>query len=43
MISPTESLAFSMHANPGVYALLVGSGISRKREDPHGLGRSHST
>ena len=29
MISPTESLAFSMHANPGVYAVLVGSGVSR--------------
>ena len=29
MISPTESLAFSMHANPGVYAVLVGSGVPR--------------
>ena len=29
MISPTESLAFSIHANPGVYAVLVGSGVSR--------------
>lgn len=29
MISPTESLAFSMHASPGVYAVLVGSGVSR--------------
>ena len=29
MISPIESLAFSMHANPGVYAVLAGSGLSR--------------
>ena len=34
MISPTESLAFSMHANPGVYALLVGSGVSRAAQIP---------
>ena len=36
MISPTESLAFSMHANPGVYALLVGSGVSRAAQIPTG-------
>ncbi len=36
MISPTESLAFSMHANPGVYALLVGSGVSRNAKIPTG-------
>ena len=29
MIDPVQSLAVSMHANPGVYALLLGSGISR--------------
>lgn len=36
MISPTESLAFSMHANPGVYAVLVGSGVSRAAKIPTG-------
>ncbi len=36
MISPTESLAFSMHANPGVYAVLVGSGLSRAAQIPTG-------
>ena len=29
MIDPMLSLAMSMHANPGVYALLLGSGVSR--------------
>ncbi len=29
MIEPLESLSFSIQANPGVYALLLGSGISR--------------
>ena len=36
MISPTESLAFSMHANPGVYAVLAGSGLSRAARIPTG-------
>ena len=36
MISPMESLAFSMHANPGVYALLAGSGVSRAAKIPTG-------
>ena len=36
MISPTESLAFSMQANPGVYAVLVGSGVSRGAKIPTG-------
>ena len=36
MINPTESLAFSMHANPGVYAVLAGSGVSRAAEIPTG-------
>ena len=29
MIDPVHSLAFSIQANPGVYAVLVGSGVSR--------------
>ena len=36
MINPTEPLAFSMHANPGVYAILVGSGVSRAARIPTG-------
>ena len=36
MIGPTESLAFSMHANPGVYAVLAGSGVSRAAKIPTG-------
>ena len=36
MINPTEALAFSMHANPGVYAVLVGSGLSRAAKIPTG-------
>ena len=36
MIDPTQSLAFSMQANPGVYALLLGSGISRAAGIPTG-------
>ncbi len=36
MISPTESLALSMHANPGVYAVLAGSGLSRAARIPTG-------
>ena len=29
MIDPINSLAFSVQANRGVYALLLGSGVSR--------------
>ena len=36
MTNPTESLAFAMHANPGVYAVLVGSGVSRAAKIPTG-------
>ena len=36
MVDPIESLAFSMQANPGVYALLLGSGVSRSAEIPTG-------
>ena len=36
MISPIESLAFSLHANPGVYAVLAGSGVSRAAKIPTG-------
>ena len=36
MITPTESLAFSMHAKPGIYAVLVGSGVSRAAKIPTG-------
>ena len=36
MIDPIQSLAFSMHSNPGVYALLLGSGVSRAAEIPTG-------
>ena len=36
MIDPVHSLAFSMQANPGVYAVLVGSGISRAAKIPTG-------
>ena len=36
MINPTESLAFSMHANPGIYAILAGSGVSRAAKIPTG-------
>ena len=36
MINPAESLAFSMHANPGVYAILAGSGMSRAAKIPTG-------
>lgn len=36
MIDPIDSLAFSMQANPGVYALLIGSGVSRAAEIPTG-------
>lgn len=36
MIDPIDSLSFSIHANPGVYAVLVGSGISRSAQIPTG-------
>lgn len=36
MIDPTDSLAFSMHANKGVYAVLLGSGVSRAAKIPTG-------
>lgn len=36
MIEPLNSLAFSMQANPGVYALLLGSGVSRSAQIPTG-------
>lgn len=35
-IDPISSLAFSMHANKGVYALLLGSGVSRTSKIPTG-------
>lgn len=36
MIDPIHSLAFSMQANPGVYAVLLGSGVSRAAKIPTG-------
>ena len=36
MIDPLHSLAFSIQANPGVYAVLLGSGISRAAQIPTG-------
>ena len=36
MIDPTQSLAFSIQPNPGAYALLLGSGVSRAAEIPTG-------
>ena len=36
MLEPQQSLAFSVAANPGVYALLVGSGVSRSGGIPTG-------
>ncbi len=36
MIDPTLSLAFSMQASPGIYALLLGSGLSRSAGIPTG-------
>lgn len=36
MIDPIHSLAFSIQANPGVYAVLLGSGISRAAGIPSG-------
>ena len=36
MIDPIQSLSFSVQANPGVYALLLGSGVSRAAKVPTG-------
>ena len=36
MITPLESLSFSMQGNPGLYALLLGSGVSRAAQIPTG-------
>ena len=36
MIDPIHSLAFSVQANPGVFAILVGSGVSRSARIPTG-------
>lgn len=36
MIDPMVPLAFSVHTSPGVYALLLGSGISRPADIPTG-------
>ena len=35
-IDPVQSLAFSIQSNPGVYALLLGSGVSRPASIPTG-------
>jgi len=29
MIDPDHSLSFSIHSNPGVYAILLGSGVPK--------------
>ena len=36
MIEPIQSLAFSIQSSPGVYALLLGSGVSRAANVPTG-------
>ena len=36
MIDPINSLAFSMQANKGIYAILLGSGVSRAAQIPTG-------
>ena len=36
MIDPIHALTFSVHSNPGVYALLLGSGVSRSSGIPTG-------
>ncbi|MDO5056481.1 MAG: SIR2 family protein [Lautropia sp.] len=36
MIDPMQSLAFSVQTNPGVYAVLIGSGVSRSANIPTG-------
>ena len=38
MIAPLHSLAFSIHSSPGVYALLLGSGVSTGAGIPTGWG-----
>lgn len=38
MIDPLHSLAFSIHSSPGVYALLLGSGVSTDAGIPTGWG-----
>ena len=38
MIDPMVTLAFSVHSGPGVYALLLGSGISQPSGIPTGWG-----
>src|SRR5690242_9003302 len=35
-LDPFDALAFSVHENPGVYALIVGSGLSRGAGIPTG-------
>ena len=36
MIDPIHTLAFSIQANPGIYAVLLGSGVSRASKIPTG-------
>lgn len=36
MIDPILSLAFAIHTGPGIYALLIGSGVSRSARIPTG-------
>jgi hypothetical protein len=36
VLDPRISLAFAIHSNPGAYALLLGSGVSRSAEIPTG-------
>ena len=36
MIDPLVSLSFTIHSSPGVYALLLGSGVSRSSNIPTG-------
>src|ERR1700756_5277894 len=36
MIDPLHSLAFSINENPGVYCILLASGVSRAAEIPTG-------
>ena len=36
VIEPLTSLAFSVYSSPGVYAVLVGSGLSRAASIPTG-------
>ena len=41
MIDPTDSLAFSIQAYRGVYALLIGSGVSKAAQIPTGWDITH--